>query len=72
MKKVNLGIHSLGSRFVVEFNSHIGQIILDIGIHEEEPTIFLYISLQTGHTTSFVRLKYAEAGGVWKWEKRAV
>ncbi len=63
MKKVNLGIHSLGSRFVVEFNSHIGQIIFDIGIHEEEPTIFLYISLQTGHTT-FVRLKYAEAGGV--------
>ena len=63
MKKVNLGIHSLGSRFVVEFNSHIGQIVFDIGIHEEKPTIFLYISLQTGHTT-FVRLKYAEAGGV--------
>ena len=63
MKKVDLGIHSLDNRFVVEFNSHIGQIIFDIGIHEEEPTIFLYISLQTGHTT-FVRLKYAEAGGV--------
>ena len=63
MKKVNLGIHSLGNRFVVEFNSHIGQIIFDIGIHEEESAIFLYISLQTGHTT-FVRLKYAEAGGV--------
>ena len=63
MKKVDLGIHSLVKRFVVEFNSHIGQIIVDIGIHEEEPTIFLYISLQTGHTT-FVRLKYAEAGGV--------
>ena len=45
------------------YSSHIGQIIFDIGIHEEEPTIFLYISLQTGHTT-FVRLKYAEAGGV--------
>ena len=63
MKKVDLGIHSLVNRFVVEFNSHIGQIIFDIGIHEEEPTTFLYISLQTGHTT-FVRLKYAEAGGV--------
>ncbi len=63
MKKVDLGIHSLVNRFVVEFNSHIGQIIFDIGIHKEEPTTFLYISLQTGHTT-FVRLKYAEAGGV--------
>ena len=63
MKKVDLGIHSLENRFVGEFNSHIGQIFFDIGIHEEESTTVLYISLQAGHTT-FVRLKYAEAGGV--------
>ena len=39
MKKVDPGIHSLVNRFVVEFNSHIGQIIFDIApwfIMEEE------------------------------------
>lgn len=48
MKKVDLGIHSLGSRFVVEFNSHIGQIIFDIGIHEEEPLYFCIFPCRPG------------------------
>lgn len=48
MKKVNLGIHSLRSRFVVEFNSHIGQIIFDIGIHEEKPAIFCIFPCRPG------------------------
>lgn len=48
MKKVNLGIHSLGSRFVVEFNSHIGQIVFDIGIHEEEPLYFCIFPCRPG------------------------
>ena len=50
MKKVDLGIHSLVNRFVVEFNSHIGQIIFDIGIHEEEPTTFVYFPADRAYT----------------------